>query len=97
MWMTLFILSALVNIVFLFYVRWLLSTMKLISEDLELLSEKVSDYVSHVSSLHELEMFYGEPTLQALMQHGRDLVEQISEVDLILNEEEKVEESPQTN
>ena len=71
--------------------------MKLISEDLELLSEKVSVYVSHVSSLHELEMFYGEPTLQALMQHGRDLVEQISEVDLILNEEEKVEESPQTN
>lgn len=97
MWMTFFILSALVNVIFLFYVKWLLSTIKSISEDLEFLSEKVSGYVSHVDSLHELEMFYGEPTLQALMQHGRDLVEQISEIDLIINEEEKVEEITQTN
>jgi hypothetical protein len=38
--------------------------------------------------LHELEMFYGEPTLQSLMEHGRNMVDEISEIDLILNENE---------
>ncbi len=87
MWMSLFIVSAIINVIFLFYVKWLLTTIKSISEDLVVLSEKISDYVSHVGSLHELEMFYGEPTLQSLMSHGKDLVKDISEVDLIINEE----------
>tara|TARA_B100000073_G_scaffold347852_1_gene363637 strand:+ start:1907 stop:2188 length:282 start_codon:yes stop_codon:yes gene_type:complete len=85
--MSLFIVSAIINVIFLFYVKWLLTTIKSISEDLVVLSEKISDYVSHVGSLHELEMFYGEPTLQSLMSHGKDLVKDISEVDLIINEE----------
>tara|TARA_R100001480_G_scaffold131924_1_gene129189 strand:- start:253 stop:540 length:288 start_codon:yes stop_codon:yes gene_type:complete len=86
MWMSLFIISSIVNVIFLFYVKWLLSTIKSISEDLEFLSEKITDYVSHVGSLHELEMFYGEPTLQSLMEHGKDLVKDISDVDLVINE-----------
>ena len=74
MWMSLFIVSAIINVIFLFYVKWLLTTIKSISEDLVVLSEKISDYVSHVGSLHELEMFYGEPTLQSLMSHGKDYI-----------------------
>ncbi len=97
MWLTLFILSALINVLFLFYVKWLLSIIKTISEDLELLSVKISDYVTHVDSLHELEMFYGEPTLQMLMEHGRELVKEISEIDLVLNEEEEEEFEEENN
>ena len=97
MWLTLFILSALINVLFLFYVKWLLSIIKTISEDLELLSVKISDYVTHVDSLHELEMFYGEPTLQMLMEHGRELVKEISEIDLVLNEEEEEELEEESN
>lgn len=97
MWLTLFILSALINVLFLFYVKWLLSIIKTISEDLELLSVKISDYVTHVDSLHELEMFYGEPTLQMLMEHGRELVKEISEIDLVLNEEEEEEFEEESN
>jgi len=91
MWFTMFILSAFLNLVSIFYVRWLLSTIKDISEDLEAISEKVSSYVEHVRSLHELEMFYGEPTLQLLMDHGRDLVSDLDNVDLIMNEEREDE------
>jgi hypothetical protein len=88
MWVTLFAISGAINILLLLYVRWLLSIIKTISEDLALMSEKISDYTDHVSSLHELEMFYGEPTLQSLMEHGRNMVDEISEIDLILNENE---------
>ena len=98
MWLTLFVVSLFINILFLFYVRWLLSIMKTISEDLEIVSVKISDYVEHVNSLHELEMFYGEPTLQSLMKHGRTMVEEISQIDLVMNEKEEdfeEEDAPQ--
>jgi len=92
MWMTMFIISALINLLAVFYVRWLLTTIKVISEDLESISSKIMDYVEHVASLHELEMFYGEPTLQRLMDHGRQLVSDLEGIDLIMNEEDKEEE-----
>lgn len=97
MWLTLFIVSALINVIFLLYVRWLLSIIRTISEDLELLSTKISDYVTHVDSLHELEMFYGEPTLQMLMEHGRTMVKEISEIDLVLNENEEEDFEEENN
>ena len=89
MWLTLFIISSLINVLFLVYVRWLLSIIRTISEDLEAISTKISDYIEHVNSLHELEMFYGEPTLQSLMDHGRTMVKEISEIDLVMNEKEE--------
>ena len=92
MWMTLFIVSAIINIVSVLYVRWLLTTVKSISEDLEGISDKIADYVSHVNSLHELEMFYGEPTLQLLMDHGRTLVTDLENIDLVMNEKTEEEE-----
>jgi hypothetical protein len=92
MWMTLFIVSAIINIVSVLYVRWLLTTVKSISEDLEGISDKIADYVSHVNSLHEVEMFYGEPTLQLLMDHGRTLVTDLENIDLVMNEKTEEEE-----
>lgn len=92
MWMTLFIVSAIINIVSVLYVRWLLTTVKSISEDLEGISDKIADYVSHVNSLHEVEMFYGEPTLQLLMDHGRTLVTDLESIDLVMNEKTEEEE-----
>tara|TARA_R110000868_G_scaffold110821_2_gene299753 strand:- start:341 stop:637 length:297 start_codon:yes stop_codon:yes gene_type:complete len=92
MWMTLFILSALLNVTFVLYARWLLTTIKNISEDLNGISDKITDYVEHVRTLHEVEMFYGEPTLQLLMEHGRDLVTALDGVDLVMNEKTEEEE-----
>ena len=48
--------------------------------------------VEHVASLQELEMFYGEPTRQGLMDHGRQLTTDLEGIDLIMNEENKEEE-----
>ena len=93
MWEIVCIISVLVNVIFLLYVRWLLSIIKTIQQDLGQISEKIKDYTDHIGSLYELEMFYGEPTLQALMTHGKDLVQDLLEIDLVLNEEgEELEE-----
>lgn len=95
MWEILFIVSVSVNLLSFFYVRWLLRTVSAINQDVEQLSYMVNDFQSHLSSVHELEMFYGDETLGALMKHAKTLSETLQDLDLVLNvTEEDEEDSP---
>ena len=85
-------LSVGINIFGIFYVRWLLSTLKDLGEQLEDLSGDIVGYSEHVNSLHELEMFYGDQTLQSLMEHSRELAARLADVDFVLNNTETEEE-----
>jgi len=93
MWITLFIISSLINVFAALYIRWLLRTLSSLGEELEDLAETVGHFSSHVGSLHELEMFYGDETLRSLMDHGKALVEKIDDIDFVLNvrEEEAID------
>ena len=35
------------------------------------------NFSEHVSSLHQLDTFYGDETLRSLIQHSKDLVEDL--------------------
>ena len=87
MWFSFFIISFCLNLLFLFYVRWLLKTVAVINEDMQNLSTIIVDFSTHVKQVYELEMFYGDETLKSLMDHARVLSEKIADIDLILNEE----------
>jgi len=91
MWFTLFVVSLVINVFGIMYVRWLLKTLSSIGEDLDALKMAMSEYVGHVKSVYELEMFYGDQTLKSLMDHGRDLIGKIEDVDFVLNLEEEIE------
>ena len=91
MWLTFFIVSSLINIILMFYVRWLLKNIVIVDEDVESLSLLISDFSQHLNSVHELEMFYGDETLGALMELAKKLSEKLSEIDLILSEDEDLE------
>ena len=100
MWMTLFFVSAVLNITAALYVRWLLIHFRNVGEDLESTNLLIQEYVGHVRSVYELEMFYGDATLESLMKHGSSLVTTIGGVDYLLNdppaneeEEEEIETS----
>ena len=71
------ILSVSLNLFFLFYVRWLIKNMSSISENLEALWENVKGFSVHVTALHESEMFYGDSTLQELIEHSKVLTTEI--------------------
>jgi hypothetical protein len=92
MWFWLFCFSFLVNVVFIFYVRWLLSAIGAINKDMENITEIIYQFSQHVNTIHELEMFYGDQTLKGLLDHSRELVVQLENVDLVLNESEQEEE-----
>ena len=93
MWFWLFLLSAMINVIAIFYVRWLLKTVATINEDISNLDTMVSNFSEHTKSVYELEMFYGDETLKSLMDHARELSDRLKDLDLVLNEEgEEVEE-----
>lgn len=93
---TLLALSIIANVLFVFYARWLINIVRAKEEDVTSLSIVVSEYVSHVKAVHEMEVFYGDPTLSALIVHGTDLVEKIEDFDYLLLdlEDEEDEEEP---
>ncbi len=102
MWFWLFTLSLLLNIFILLYVRWLLTSLATINTDVENVSAIIEDFITHLNSVHELEMFYGDETLKSLIQHSSILIETLEGMDLVLKDKEKEieiaeETAPQKN
>jgi sensor histidine kinase regulating citrate/malate metabolism len=93
MTITFLILSALINVIAVFYARWLIQIIRSKEEDTNALAEVIAQYVAHVKSVHEMEMFYGDQTLTSLIQHGSDMISKIEDFDyLVLEEPEEIEE-----
>mgnify|MGYP003113482348 FL=1 len=96
------ILSLLVNVLFVFYSRWLakkLATNQIFVEDLWKIMQ---DFSKHLGIVNELEMFYGDETLKALMIHSSEIVKTIEDYDLIIGDQpeddvEILEEDRATN
>lgn len=91
-WTFLLIFSCICNLGLSYYVYWLLKTISAINIDTENLTVMIKDFTEHTKSLYELEMFYGDETLKSLLEHGNMLVERISEIDLVLNDEKEPDE-----
>ncbi len=98
MWFTLFILSASINLILFFYVRWLLKTVAAINQDVSAVSDVIQEFLEHLKAIYELETFYGDQTLKNLLVHSQDLVKDLEGLDLVLNineGEEVATETPQ--
>ena len=87
MWVWLFWLSFSLNIFLLVYIRWLLNGLENLNQQLIQVSNSIVQYIGHVTSVHEMEMFYGDTTLKSLIEHGNKLIESLESVDILLTEE----------
>jgi len=65
--------SVIGNIVALYYVRVLLTKLFDVGENLVDLVDMITSYRNHLKSVYEMEMFYGDETLQFLLQHTNSL------------------------
>ena len=87
MWVWLFWLSFYLNLFLLVYIRWLLNGLENLNQQLIQVSNSIVQYIGHVTSVHEMEMFYGDTTLKSLIEHGNQLIESLESVDILLTEE----------
>ena len=87
------VVSLIINFGLILYARWLIKILQVKEEEATNISEIVAEYVSHVKSVHEMEMFYGDSTLNSLIEHGTSLVEKVENLEYILYEREEAEEN----
>ena len=65
----LLLLSLVINCLFFWYTRKLLEKLSVFTEGVIEFRTKLQQMAAHLESVHQLEMFYGEPVLQRLIEH----------------------------
>ena len=60
------------------------------NNDIESLFSKMEKFTEHTEAIYEMEMYYGDDTLNGLMQHSRELLDEFEnyKIRYILEEEE---------
>ena len=73
----LLVISLLINILFIWYLRQLLARFAYVCANIYELKKTVDLYMGHLSLVSELEMFHKDPHIEELMQHTVDMVAQL--------------------
>ena len=68
-------MSVLVNAVGGYYIYFLINDRKNVQEEFDSLLSKNEIFLSHLEQVYELEMFYGDETLESLIKHAKKLVQ----------------------
>lgn len=70
---TLLSLSVIINGFLIWYCRNLIKFVKMTTNDVNSLQESIDSYKEHLTRVYGLETFYGDQTLQGLLEHTKDL------------------------
>ena len=88
-------ISILINLGVFIYARNVVSQLLSVSEELGDLKSMVDSFANHATEVYELEMFYGDQTLESLMDHARSLNEQLETFEYIYSlTEEEIDDQP---
>ena len=84
-------ISVLINIGVFTYARGAIVRLLSVSEELGDLQEMVNSFTGHLQAVYELDSFYGDETLRALLEHAISFNEQMETFEYIysLTEEEQ--------
>jgi hypothetical protein len=87
-------ISLLINVALGWYIGNLLTDLSEVNNDLEELFDKTTSLQNHIETIYEMEMFYGDQTLDELIQHTKEVVSDIEyyKEKYSLEEEEEEEE-----
>ena len=70
-------LSIILNICMGFYAISAARKLYLVATNIEALSGIFVSFSAHVSAVHETEMFYGDETLKALIDHSKEVLDEL--------------------
>ena len=86
-------LSALLNVVLVWYVVQLIKRFLSFQGLLDDFVERIKEYESHIDVVYNLERFYGDETLNNLLNHSKAITEECENFKVIyLDGEEELEE-----
>jgi len=70
LWTIAFVLTLAVVVVLVSYIRFLLKQLTFVSTNLTELNNEAISFAAHLKSVYELEAFYGDETLNGLLEHS---------------------------
>jgi hypothetical protein len=88
------------NVFFIWYIRNLLSQLYFVANNMSGLVDETISFRDHLSSVYELETFYGDETLAGLLAHVGQYSETLSdfeEIYALLDEEDEEEQEIEEN
>lgn len=74
-----------INALLLWYASYALRKLLFMSDNIGELLSSADGFAKHLEQVHELETYYGDLTLQGLISHSRQFVEDIKEFEEIYN------------
>tara|TARA_R110000824_G_scaffold153926_23_gene325818 strand:+ start:7359 stop:7655 length:297 start_codon:yes stop_codon:yes gene_type:complete len=83
--------SAVLNVLLVWYLVKLLRRLLVFQDDLDNFSVRLEEYNGHVDIVYNLERFYGDETLLNLLRHSKGIAEECMEFRKFLNNEEEEE------
>jgi len=69
------------NGLLIYYIRISIMKFATVSDGIQALRDSVEGFSQHLKHVYELEMYYGDETLQALIEHARELSSSFEEYD----------------
>jgi hypothetical protein len=84
-------LATVAIIVLVWYTRKLTTELDTISNDFDDFYAQLEGYEKHIDEIHGLEMFYGDETLQGLIKHSREILNNIYDFQIKYSNEEEEE------
>jgi hypothetical protein len=90
--LTLLIISAVINLFFVWYIYNLLKKLLFVSDNMEDFLDILQDYSEHIERVYNMETYYGDETIDRLLEHSKEIVKEIrayEEIYTILEEEQK--------
>ena len=69
--------SIIMNMIFLWYLKNLLREVDSLQDGIMNMFDKLNVFSDHLEKIHAMEMFYGEPVLQDLINHSREIINDI--------------------
>ena len=91
-------LSAVTNLVMFWFSIKCIKKISDIEEDMDVIMSKTDEFSDRLENVHEMEMFYGDETLQGMIDHSKQLVNDYIDLQAkyfdvdVINEEDEEEQ-----
>ena len=71
------VVSVSINVLMFWYIRKMLTKLLYVSDSIGSLLVSAKNFSTHLDGLHAMEMYYGDQTLGALIDHSKQVIEDI--------------------
>ena len=77
LWFILFLISLIINVIFAWYIRKLINQFKTAINSVSEIQSLMDEYSFHIKTVSEMESYYGDTTIENLLKHTKDMVDNL--------------------